>query len=79
MENYIIDSVFEQPISVDLIEHVVYLAKGQADVIATQENMRVQLEETQQLQLPFLFPQDGYLIGKLFLIILLYNLIFFCK
>jgi hypothetical protein len=32
--------------------------------MAEQDGVPVQLEEAQQLLLPFLFPQDGYLVGK---------------
>lgn len=52
------------PIPRDLIENVHNLAARQADIIAVQDGTKVQLEETPHLQLPFLFPQDGFVVGK---------------
>lgn len=63
MENFIVDPSFEKPLGINLIEQVVCMAKKQTDMMVTQDNACVQLEEVQLLQLPFLFPQDGYLIG----------------
>ena len=66
LENYIPDRFDEaQQISQELIEHVVAVAKNQADVMSEQDGTILQLEETQQLQLPFLFPQDAYLVDSL--------------
>lgn len=66
LENYTTDKYEDevgQPINQNLIEHIVVVAKNQADVMCEQDGILLQLEETQQLQLPFLFPQDGYLVG----------------
>ncbi|KAE9555476.1 hypothetical protein FO519_001331 [Halicephalobus sp. NKZ332] len=61
LENYV-PEVGEPRASRDLIDHVAGLAQGQADVMAQQDGQRVQLDENPQLQLPFVFPQDGYII-----------------
>lgn len=66
LENYTTDKYEAgagQAINQDLIEHIVAVAKNQADVMCEQDGTVLQLEETQQLQLPFLFPQDAYLVG----------------
>lgn len=64
MENYTSDKYNEeQQINSELIKHVMSIAKNQADVMSEQDGTVLQLEETQQLQLPFLFPQDAYLVG----------------
>uniref|UniRef100_A0A915DRR2 Afadin n=1 Tax=Ditylenchus dipsaci TaxID=166011 RepID=A0A915DRR2_9BILA len=64
LENYQPEQ-YESEVSPELVNHVVYLSRSQADLMAEQDGVEVQLEETQQLLLPFLFPQDGYLVESL--------------
>lgn len=52
----------EMPVSRDLIESLVHLAQTQADRSAQEEGQRIQLEESTTLGLPFLFPQDGFVV-----------------
>jgi hypothetical protein len=52
----------EMPVSRDLIDSLVHLAQTQADRSVHEEGQRVQLEEFPTLGLPFLFPQDGYVV-----------------
>lgn len=54
----------EMPITRDLIENLRNLAVQQADIMAVQDGTKVQLEESRYLQLPFLFPQDGFIVGR---------------
>lgn len=54
----------EMPVSRDLIESLVHLAQTQADRSAQEEGQRIQLEESPTLGLPFLFPQDGYVVDS---------------
>uniref|UniRef100_A0A914ED39 Afadin n=1 Tax=Acrobeloides nanus TaxID=290746 RepID=A0A914ED39_9BILA len=61
LENYVRDPT-EMPITRDLIENVQNLAARQADIMAVQDGTKVQLEESPHLHLPFLLPQDGYVI-----------------
>lgn len=62
LEHIVLD-VGEEPILKELIESIVRLAEIHADVMATQDEASIQLEEEPQLQLPFLLPQDGYSPG----------------
>ncbi|KAM3722401.1 Afadin [Dirofilaria immitis] len=59
LEHMVLD-VGEEPISNELTESIVRLAEIHADMMATQDEATIQLEEEPQLQLPFLLPQDGY-------------------
>ncbi|VBB27427.1 unnamed protein product [Acanthocheilonema viteae] len=59
LEHIVLD-VGEEPIVKELVESVVRLAEIHADVMTTQDETSIQLEEEPQLQLPFLLPQDGY-------------------
>ncbi|KAI6182523.1 Afadin [Aphelenchoides bicaudatus] len=52
----------EMPVSHKLIDNLVHLARTQADKSAQEEGVRIQLEEHSVLGLPFLFPQDGYVV-----------------
>lgn len=54
----------ESPMSRDLIENLVHLAQTQADRSAQEEGQRIQLEESPTLGLPFLFPNDGYVVDS---------------
>ena len=65
LENYV-PEVGEPRASRELIDHVAGLAQGQADLMAQQDGQRVQLDENPQLQLPFVFPQDGYVVGEFY-------------
>lgn len=62
LEHIVLD-VGEEPVSNELVESIVRLAEIHADVMATQDEASIQLEEESQLQLPFLLPQDGYSPG----------------
>ncbi|KAI1700157.1 DIL domain-containing protein [Ditylenchus destructor] len=64
LESYITEE-YEPRVGSELIDHVVYLASTQADMMAQQDGESVQLEESQHLMLPFLFPQDGYIVETL--------------
>ncbi|KAI6207773.1 Afadin [Aphelenchoides besseyi] len=55
----------EQPITNDLIQNVVHLARDQADQTLMDEGVLLKLEETAQLDEPLHFPVDGYLIESL--------------
>jgi hypothetical protein len=63
LEYYLPDHT-EMPVSRDLIDSLVHLARTQADKSAQEEGVRIQLEEFAVLRLPFLFPQDGYVVGE---------------
>lgn len=54
----------EMPVSRELVENLVHLARMQADKSAQEEGLVIQLEEAATLGLPFLFPQDGFVVGK---------------
>uniref|UniRef100_A0A183UYX5 Afadin n=1 Tax=Toxocara canis TaxID=6265 RepID=A0A183UYX5_TOXCA len=62
LEHVILD-VGEEPVNKELIESVVRLAETQADRMAMEDGVGVQLEENFFLQLPFLLPEDGYCSG----------------
>uniref|UniRef100_A0AC35G4Z2 Dilute domain-containing protein n=1 Tax=Panagrolaimus sp. PS1159 TaxID=55785 RepID=A0AC35G4Z2_9BILA len=64
LENYV-PEVGEPRASRDLIVEVVRLAESQADVMSKQDGFPIQLEESPQLHLSFVFPSDGYFVGKL--------------
>uniref|UniRef100_A0AC34Q7T9 Dilute domain-containing protein n=1 Tax=Panagrolaimus sp. JU765 TaxID=591449 RepID=A0AC34Q7T9_9BILA len=64
LENYV-SEVGESRATRELIEHVVSLAQGQADLMSQQDGQKIQLEENSQLFLPFVFPQDGYVVETL--------------
>lgn len=63
LEYYLPDHT-EMPVSRDLIDSLVHLARTQADKSAHEEGLKIQLEEYAILGLPFLFPQDGYVVGE---------------
>ncbi|KHN76981.1 Afadin [Toxocara canis] len=65
LEHVILD-VGEEPVNKELIESVVRLAETQADRMAMEDGVGVQLEENFFLQLPFLLPEDGYCSGVLY-------------
>ncbi|WAR06935.1 AFAD-like protein, partial [Mya arenaria] len=50
----------EPPIPHNLIDRVVSVAENMADDLIRSDGRVVQLEEDQDLQLPFLLPEDGY-------------------
>ena len=50
----------EPPIPHNLIDRVVSVAENMADELIRSDGRVVQLEEDQDLQLPFLLPEDGY-------------------
>jgi hypothetical protein len=50
----------EPPIPHNLIDRVVSVAENMADELIRTDGRQVQLEEDQDLQLPFLLPEDGY-------------------
>ncbi|XP_053396807.1 afadin-like isoform X3 [Mercenaria mercenaria] len=50
----------EPPIPHNLIDRVVSVAQNMADELIRTDGRQVQLEEDQDLQLPFLLPEDGY-------------------
>ena len=50
----------EPPIPHNLIDRVVSVAENMADDLIRSDGRAVQLEEDQDLQLPFLLPEDGY-------------------
>ncbi|VDM63366.1 unnamed protein product [Angiostrongylus costaricensis] len=55
----------EIPCDDDVINRVVGLAERQADNLTLQDGHPITLAETEQLLLPFLFPQDGYTAEQL--------------
>ncbi|KAE9419683.1 hypothetical protein Angca_005007, partial [Angiostrongylus cantonensis] len=55
----------EIPCDDDVINRVVGLAERQADNLTLQDGRPITLAETEQLLLPFLFPQDGYTAEQL--------------
>ncbi|KAJ1349106.1 hypothetical protein KIN20_004555 [Parelaphostrongylus tenuis] len=55
----------EIPCDDDVINRVVSLAERQADHLTLQDGHPITLAETEQLLLPFLFPQDGYTAEQL--------------
>ncbi|VDK42650.1 unnamed protein product [Anisakis simplex] len=65
LEHIVVD-VNEDAISNDLIESLVQLAETQADRIAIEDGIGVNLEENPNLQTPFLLPEDGYCSGVLY-------------
>lgn len=62
LEHIVLD-VGEEAISDILIDNVARIAITQADEMAAQDGMSVQLEEESELCLPFVLPQDGYSSG----------------
>ncbi|TKR95902.1 hypothetical protein L596_010007 [Steinernema carpocapsae] len=61
LTHYVSD-VCEPDISSHLIENVVRLAEGQADEMAQQDALQIELEEAKTLDMQFMFPPDGYSI-----------------
>lgn len=59
LENYIPEQM-EPPIPHNLIDRVVSVAQNMADELIRSDGRVVQLQEDQDLQLPFLLPEDGY-------------------
>ncbi|KAL4233546.1 Mllt4p [Mactra antiquata] len=59
LERYIPEPT-EPPIPHNLIDRVVSVAENMADDLIRTDGRQVQLEEDQDLQLPFLLPEDGY-------------------
>ncbi|KAH3729846.1 hypothetical protein DPMN_055824 [Dreissena polymorpha] len=59
LERYI-NEPNEPPIPHNLIDRVVSVAENMADDLIRSDGRTVQLEEDQDLQLPFLLPEDGY-------------------
>lgn len=57
--------VEEAPLDEQLCRVVISLAERQADEMALQDGAVIQLEETSSPSLPFLPPQDGFVVGIL--------------
>ncbi|CAB3408768.1 unnamed protein product [Caenorhabditis bovis] len=55
----------EIPCDDDVIDRIVRLAEKQADQLTSEDGQRVTLEEADDLNMPFLIPQDGYFIEGL--------------
>ncbi|KAF1768990.1 hypothetical protein GCK72_000803 [Caenorhabditis remanei] len=54
----------EIPCDDDVIDRICHLAEKQADVLTLEDGQRMTLEEYEDLNLPFLIPQDGYFIEQ---------------
>ncbi|UMM11661.1 hypothetical protein L5515_000838 [Caenorhabditis briggsae] len=54
----------EIPCDDDIIDRICHLAEKQADVLTQEDGQRMALEEFEDLNLPFLIPQDGYFIEQ---------------
>ncbi|CAD6190866.1 unnamed protein product [Caenorhabditis auriculariae] len=50
----------EIPVDSDVINRIVRLAEKQADLLTKEDGQKITLEEPDELNLPFLIPQDGY-------------------
>lgn len=50
----------EPPIPANLIDRIVNVAENMADEMTRADGREIRLEEDQDLQLPFLLPEDGY-------------------
>ena len=71
LENYMGDiRAGETPtVGREVVEHVVALARSQADKLGQKDGPSpLQLAESNCLQLPFLIPQDGYVVGGLLIL-----------
>ncbi|CDO41086.1 Afadin [Caenorhabditis elegans] len=54
----------EIPCDDDVVDRICRLAEKQADKLTLEDGQRVTLEESDELNLPFLIPQDGYFVEQ---------------
>uniref|UniRef100_A0A0N5BUI0 Dilute domain-containing protein n=1 Tax=Strongyloides papillosus TaxID=174720 RepID=A0A0N5BUI0_STREA len=61
LTRYIID-VSETPVSESIVNDCIKLSQSQADESTREEGLTVELLEERRLNVPFMFPQEGYVI-----------------
>jgi hypothetical protein len=64
LENYIIEEN-EPMLAIELIDQLVSLARAHADTMIVQDGFQLRLDDSPNLNMPFVLPRDGFIVESL--------------